>query len=247
MRNLFGAWLVFTIVWVGAICWIQYPNWTDLGGTTFCDCDRVAFTRIVTVLRVIDWLPLMLLPPGPCCLRALCSFGWQGCSGQMLSCAGAARWAARGFDLMTIELSVNGHSSRVASVSEFRRALIPFASEQFREIYINIDKGGSALFALLNRSTGWLMYLRHYGDAGFSSRNPAFDASATAHSSSGSVSRFNGVVVPVIEYRLSNGQVDQYPASWALSEKEVMRALEYFVEHGGARAPFVVWNDDGKR
>jgi hypothetical protein len=63
-RSLFGAWLVFTIVRVGAICWIQYPNWTGLGGTTFCDCDRVSFTQIVTMLRVIDSLPLMLLPPG---------------------------------------------------------------------------------------------------------------------------------------------------------------------------------------
>ena len=82
---------------------------------------------------------------------------------------------------------------------------------------------------------------------GFSSRNPAFDASAAAQSNPASVSRFRGVLVPVIEYRLSNGQVDEYPASWALPEKEVMRALEYFVEHQGARAPFVLWNDDGQR
>ena len=148
---------------------------------------------------------------------------------------------------MTIELLVNGHSSRVASVTEFRRALIPFASEQFREISINIDEGGPSLFALLDRSIGWLMYLRHYGDAGFSSRNTAFDVSAAAQSSPASVSRFGGGLVPVIEYRLSNGQDDRYPASWALPEKEVMRALEYFVEHQGARAPFVVWNDDGQR
>jgi hypothetical protein len=64
MRRLFAAWLVFTIVWVGAICWAQYPNWADLGGTTFCDCDRVAFTQAVIAFRVVDWLPLMLLPPG---------------------------------------------------------------------------------------------------------------------------------------------------------------------------------------
>jgi hypothetical protein len=148
---------------------------------------------------------------------------------------------------MTIELRVNGHSSRVASVAEFRRALIPFALHEFREISIDIEEGGPALFALLNRSIGWLMYLRHYGDVGFSSRNPAFDASAAAQSNPASISRWGGVLVPVIEYRMSNGQLDQYPASWALPEKEVMCALEYFVEHQGARAPFVVWHDDGQR
>jgi hypothetical protein len=163
----------------------------------------------------------------------------------MLQCE-KAYWL-RGSDLMTFELSVNGRSSRVASVAEFQRALIPFTFHEFREICINIDEGGSAVVALLNRSTGWLMYLRHHGDAGFSSRNPAFDASAAAQSNPASVSRFNGMLVPVIDYRLSNGQLDQYPASWALPEKEVMCALEYFVEHQGARAPFVVWNDDGQR
>jgi hypothetical protein len=99
----------------------------------------------------------------------------------------------------------------------------------------------------LNRSIGWLMYLRHYGDAGFSSRNPAFDVSAAAQCNPASVSRCGGVLVPVIEYRLSNGQLDQYPASWALPEEEVMCALEYFIKHQGARPPFVVWNDDGQR
>jgi hypothetical protein len=48
----------------------------------------------------------------------------------------------------------------------------------------------------------------------------------------------------VIEYRLSNGQVDQYPASWALPEQEIMRALEYFVEYQGGRAPFVRRHSD---
>jgi len=163
----------------------------------------------------------------------------------MLQCE-KARWLRRG-DLMTFELSVNGHSSRIASVAEFRRALIPFAFHEFREICINIDDGGSALVALLNRSTGWLMHLRHYGDVGFSSRNPAFDASAAARSNPASISRWGGALVPMIEYRMSNGQLDQYPASWALSEKEVTCALEYFVEHQGARAPFVVWHDDGQR
>jgi hypothetical protein len=46
---------------------------------------------------------------------------------------------------------------------------------------------------------------------------------------------------------LSNGQKDEFPASWALSESDVMRALEYFVEHEGRRPPFVQWHDDASR
>jgi len=77
---------------------------------------------------------------------------------------------------VTVNLSVNSHRSLVASAAELRQALLPFASEPFREI-----------------------------------------------------------CVPVIEYRLGNGQVDQYPASWALREQEIMRALDYFVVHQGGR------------
>ena len=146
---------------------------------------------------------------------------------------------------MTVNLSVNSHRSPIASAAELRQALLPFASEQFREIYVNVDQGGPTLVALLNGNIGWLMYLRHDdGDTGFRSHNPAFDGADPALGGPAFVSRFDGELVAVIEYRLSNGQVDQYPASWALPEQEIMRALEYFVEHQGGRAPFVHWHDD---
>jgi hypothetical protein len=122
---------------------------------------------------------------------------------------------------------------------------MPFATEQFRDISLKSDQGGPTLFALLNGCIGWLMYLRHDdGDSGFRSHNAAFDGSDPAPGRPAFVSRFNGEAVAVIEYRLSNGQVDQYPASWALPEQEIMRALEYFVEHRGGRAPFVRWHGD---
>jgi hypothetical protein len=126
-----------------------------------------------------------------------------------------------------VHSTVNSYETRVTSAAELR---IPFASEQFREIWISIDRGPS-LSALMNRNRGWLMYLRRDGDAGFSSRNPAFDDASST----------------VIEYRLTNGQVDEYPASWALPEQEIIRALEYFVDHGGGRTPSVHWHDDSTR
>jgi hypothetical protein len=89
------------------------------------------------------------------------------------------------------------------------------------------------------------MYLRHdQGDSGFSSRNPMFDESDATLSGLAFDGRFGRDRVPVITYRLSNGQKDDFPASWALPEPDIMRALEYFVEHDGRRSPFVRWHDD---
>ena len=96
----------------------------------------------------------------------------------------------------------------------------------FREVWVHVPDG-QALCALLNGDRGWLLYLRAGGDAGFSSRNPEYDGPPDA----------------VIEYELSNGQHDLYPAAWALPVAEVRRALEYFErEHG--QPPFVVWHED---
>src|SRR5215467_1220134 len=146
---------------------------------------------------------------------------------------------------MLMELTVNGHASRIGSVAEFRRELAPFAAEQFREIWLSMDSGGPILGALMNTNVGWLTYLRHdEGDPGYSSRNPMYDKSDAMLS--GLV--FDGLVggehVPVIAYRLSNGQEDEFPAGWALPEPDVRRALEYFIEHEGRRPPFVQWHDD---
>jgi hypothetical protein len=132
---------------------------------------------------------------------------------------------------MIVKLSVNTHETQIASVAELRAALSPFASERFREIWVSVDQG-PRLAALLNGDVGFLMYLRHFdGDPGFTSRHISFDGSLSA----------------TIEYHLSNGQRDEYPASWALPEPDVVGALEYFVEHQGARAPSVCWHDDSSR
>jgi hypothetical protein len=71
------------------------------------------------------------------------------------------------------------------------------------------------------------MYLREEGDSGFSSRNPSYDGPPNA----------------TIEYRLSNGQQDFYPASWALPLDEVERALNYFDEEH-KQPPFITWHED---
>lgn len=87
--------------------------------------------------------------------------------------------------------------------------------------------GLKTIVALINGERGWLMYLGEPGDSGYSSRNPAHDGPAEA----------------TIEYYLSNGQRDEYPASWAVPVEDIHRALEYF-RRTGERAPFVAWHRD---
>jgi Immunity protein Imm1 len=98
----------------------------------------------------------------------------------------------------------------------------------FDEIWVNLPDG-QALCALINGDKGWLMYLRKEGDAGFSSRNPDYDGPPDAE----------------IEYELSNGQHDCYPASWALPVKEVRRALDFF-EKQHKPPSFVAWFNDSR-
>ena len=71
------------------------------------------------------------------------------------------------------------------------------------------------------------MYLKSKEDPGFSSRNP----------------HYRGAESATIDYVLSNGQRDMYPASWALSIEVVNLALEHF-EREGKPPQFVLWHND---
>lgn len=129
---------------------------------------------------------------------------------------------------MIFQLYINDTQAEISSSAELRKALELAAHQQYREMCVSADNG-PALSALCNGRIGWLMFLRKSGDAGFSSRNPDYEGDPEA----------------MIEYRLSNGQRDFYPAGWALPEGELLEALEFFVKHGD-RPPSVLWHDDSK-
>jgi hypothetical protein len=126
-----------------------------------------------------------------------------------------------------MHLSVNNLHFDVDSRDQLQLALARFIQEEFREIWLGFPEF-PALSALLNEDRALLMYLREVGDAGFTSRNPAY----------------RGDEGEVIQYKLSNGQIDEYPASWALQESEILEALAYFLEHKN-RPRSVTWHDDG--
>ena len=99
------------------------------------------------------------------------------------------------------------------------------AKKGFEEIWVRV--GEKSMCALINGDRGWLMFLAEDGDSGFSSRNPAYDGPRAA----------------MVEYYLSNGQRDEYPASWAYPIADVKRALAYF-RRAGKRPSFIKWHRD---
>jgi hypothetical protein len=84
--------------------------------------------------------------------------------------------------------------------------------------------------SIINGEAAWLMYVRHEGDAGFSTRNR----------------QYAGPEKAVIEYCLSNGQRDEYPASWNITAAEALRGLEYFLKEE-VMAPWLHWHDDSHK
>ena len=83
-----------------------------------------------------------------------------------------------------------------------------------------------AICALINGEAAWLMFMRCEGDAGLSTRNGTYAGPRQA----------------VIEYHLSNGQRDEYPASWNITTGEALRALEYFLTEA-TMAPWLEWSE----
>ena len=97
---------------------------------------------------------------------------------------------------------------------------------QFREILVE-SSSGKLLCALINGERGWLMFLREAGDAGFSSRNPDY----------------KGDPKEMVEYRLNNGQVDEYPRAWAYPVQIIEQAITYFRETDSP-PQFIQWHND---
>jgi allantoinase len=128
-------------------------------------------------------------------------------------------------------LAANGREYAVASIAELREHLEQVWSVQYLNLFLERPGDGPVLSALTNGDRGWLMYLRdNEGDPGFSSRD-------TSHL---------GPPDQMLKFRLSNGQVDEYPVSWTLPIAEVVRAFEYFFEYR-QRAPWITWHDDSQQ
>lgn len=74
-----------------------------------------------------------------------------------------------------------------------------------------------------------MMYLRHDGDEGFSSRNAAYA----------------GPRELMMKFMLANGQMDEYPASWTYPVETVFDALVAFARDGRVPDSIAWFNDSG--
>ena len=82
------------------------------------------------------------------------------------------------------------------------------------------------MMALINGVYDWLMYLREKRDSGVSSRNPEHEGTKDDRK--------------VMDFMLSNGQLDYYPLFYV---QQVMKAPNYF-ERNHKLPEFITWHDD---
>lgn len=131
-----------------------------------------------------------------------------------------------GKKLVTTRVTINGETLAAATEREGEDALTRCMA--VRNLDLWVEREGSALAVLANGERAWVMFLRHAGDPGFSSRDPAYA----------------GPEDVIMAFRLANGQVDEYPLGWTVPRYEALRAARHFLLTG-ERPPDVVWNDSG--
>ena len=121
------------------------------------------------------------------------------------------------------KISFNGEDEDISSIEELDAALDRFDAQEKFELWASEDEGPS-LCVLRNGVHAFLMYLRSPEDSGFVS--------------SGKTAA-NGTV----EYLLSNGQLDEYPASWCIPVEQCYKALAYFFVNEGQRPEWLAWHE----
>jgi hypothetical protein len=124
-------------------------------------------------------------------------------------------------ETLLIELRLNDRELDVTTVEKLGAALDVVDAEEAFELWASVPTG-PVMSMLRNGSSAWLMYLREPGDSGFRS--------------SGNESRQG-----VAEYRLSNGQVDEYPLSWCIDVEQCYKAIAYFCVNGGEKPEWIDW------
>jgi hypothetical protein len=128
---------------------------------------------------------------------------------------------------LSFELRINDVLFVVDSLDDMRADLARLQETQFAEVWLVPAQEWPTLGALVHGQGAWLTYIRHEGDAGFSTRNPNYEGPQEA----------------TLQFYLSNGQCDEYPASWSVTTAEAVRAMEYFFA-SLQRAPWLTWHED---
>jgi hypothetical protein len=121
------------------------------------------------------------------------------------------------------KISFNGNSKQCETTEALGVLLDEFNHEATFELWIEIA-GGPFMGMLRNGENAFLMYLRFAGDAGVPSR-AAVPRPGTA------------------TFRLSNGQIDEYPLSWCLEVDQCYQAIAYFFVNEGTKPDWIHWHN----
>ena len=120
-----------------------------------------------------------------------------------------------------MKVTFNGNERVVDSISELGTLLDDADREAQFEFWIS-TADGPAMAMLRNGDHGWLMYQRFNGDSGF-------------------VTKGDQDIQGYCTYKLSNGQIDEYPLSWCVDLEQGYKAIAYFFVNDGARYDFLAW------
>jgi ribosome maturation factor RimP len=122
-------------------------------------------------------------------------------------------------------LQIDGRYVLARSREDVRRALKDARRSDRSEVAVRRE--GESMTALFTGGQAVLFLTGEEGEPGFSSRNPRFKGSPDAR----------------LAFTLSNGQEDEYPASWAVSGEDATRGLEHWF-FTGQRPSFIHWHDE---
>jgi hypothetical protein len=122
-----------------------------------------------------------------------------------------------------IAASFNGSEEDISSIEGLGLALDRYDGHAEFELWLSVVEGPS-MCMLRNGQHAFLMYLRFPGDSGLVSGD-----GANAETQ--------------VQYKLSNGQIDEYPQSWCVPVELCFKALAYFFVNDGQRPEWVTWHE----
>ncbi len=127
---------------------------------------------------------------------------------------------------MSPEATINGDTIVVRTGSELASILGDFSASQYLEVWVTRD--GESMCMLANGDRAWLMYLKNIDEECFTTRS---DDIVDQNE--------------YLDFRLSNGQADEYPAYWTVKLAHATNGIAHFFDQGG-RTTSLTWHDDFK-
>lgn len=126
----------------------------------------------------------------------------------------------------THSLEIDGITAGPVSIDSLSERLAGLSGLPRAELRIH-EVDGPSLCLLKSDDRALLTFLSNDEDPGQTSRDGGTSASPA----------------DLVEFTLSNGQIDQYPASWTVDYAVARRVVEYFWFRREP-APFIAWHHD---